>query len=74
MDSPYRRTFVERCNELSQLLSLYEGIPECEGPLTFVVGEPGIGRTAITEHIGRHVAVVTKCYSARPRSCMIAAP
>jgi len=57
-DSPiYRRTFVGREHELKQLQRAFDAALSGQGGLTMVVGEPGIGKTALCEQISTYVAV-----------------
>jgi serine/threonine protein kinase len=48
-DPLYRRVFVGRENELRQLQQAYDAAVSGQGGLVMVVGEPGIGKTAICE-------------------------
>jgi DNA-binding CsgD family transcriptional regulator len=60
--------FVGRDRELRQLQAAYEGAAAGQGSLVTVVGEPGIGKTALCEQFIRHVvdagglALVGHCY------------
>ena len=57
-DNPiYRRTFVGREQELRQLQNAFDGALSGQGALTMVVGEPGIGKTALCEQLATYVAV-----------------
>jgi serine/threonine protein kinase len=47
----YRRVFVGREPELKQLQSSFDGAVSGKGSLIMVVGEPGIGKTAICEQL-----------------------
>ncbi len=58
MDNPlYRRTFVGRENELSQLKSAFDGALSGQGGLVMVVGEPGIGKTALCEQLATYATL-----------------
>src|SRR5215467_14642844 len=48
--------FVGRDRALKQLQAAYEGAAAGQGALVTVVGEPGIGKTALGEQLVRHVA------------------
>jgi len=57
-DSPlYRRVFVGREAELRQLQSCFDAAASGQGALTMVVGEPGIGKTALCEQLATYVAL-----------------
>ncbi|MFP3898815.1 MAG: protein kinase domain-containing protein [Dehalococcoidia bacterium] len=57
-ESPlYRRVFVGREAELRQLQSAFDAAASGQGSLTMVVGEPGIGKTALTEQLGTYVSL-----------------
>jgi eukaryotic-like serine/threonine-protein kinase len=57
-DNPvYRRTFVGREVELRQLQSTFDAALSGQGALVMVVGEPGIGKTALCEQLATHVAL-----------------
>jgi archaellum biogenesis ATPase FlaH len=64
----YRRVFVGREAELRQLQSAFDGAMSGQGALTMVVGEPGIGKTALCEQLATYVtlrggkALVGHCY------------
>jgi tetratricopeptide (TPR) repeat protein len=64
----YRRVFVGREPELRQLQSAFDAATSGQGSLTMVVGEPGIGKTALTEQLATYVslrngrALVGHCY------------
>jgi tetratricopeptide (TPR) repeat protein len=64
----YRRVFVGREAELRQLQSAFDAAASGQGSLTMVVGEPGIGKTALTEQLATYVslrngrALVGHCY------------
>ncbi len=53
----YRRVFVGREPELKQLQSAFDGAVSGQGALTMVVGEPGIGKTAICEQLKTYVTL-----------------
>ena len=58
LDSPlYRRTFVGREAELRQLQTAFDAALSGQGGLLMVVGEPGIGKTALCEQLATYVAV-----------------
>src|SRR5439155_10169662 len=56
-DPLYRSTFVGREAELKQLQSAFDAALSGEGALLMVVGEPGIGKTALCEQLATYVAV-----------------
>ncbi len=57
-ESPlYRRVFVGREAELRQLQSAFDGVASGHGSVLMVVGEPGIGKTALTEQLGTYVSL-----------------
>ena len=57
-DNPlYRRTFVGREAELKQLQAAFDGALSGQGALAMVVGEPGIGKTALCEQLATYAAV-----------------
>ena len=57
-DNPlYRRTFVGRENELRQLRAGFDAAASGQGTLTMVVGEPGIGKTALIEQLATYAAL-----------------
>jgi hypothetical protein len=57
-ESPiYRRVFVGREAELKQLQSAFDGAMSGQGALMMVVGEPGIGKTAICEQLSTYVTL-----------------
>ena len=64
----YRRVFVGREAELRQLQSAFDAATSGQGSLTMVVGEPGIGKTALCEQLATYVslrngrALVGHCY------------
>src|SRR5205814_5403309 len=53
----YRRTFVGREAELKQLQSAFDAALSGQGGLMMVVGEPGIGKTALCEQLQTYVAL-----------------
>ncbi|TES83276.1 MAG: zinc-ribbon domain-containing protein [Dehalococcoidia bacterium] len=53
----YRRVFVGREAELKQLKSAFDGALSGQGALMMVVGEPGIGKTALCEQISTYVTL-----------------
>jgi tetratricopeptide (TPR) repeat protein len=53
----YRRVFVGREAELRQLQSAFDAAASGQGSLTMVVGEPGIGKTALTEQLATYVSL-----------------
>jgi tetratricopeptide (TPR) repeat protein len=57
-ESPlYRRVFVGREAELRQLQSAFDAATSGQGSLTMVVGEPGIGKTALCEQLATYVSL-----------------
>ncbi len=66
----YRRVFVGREPELKQLQSAFDGAISGQGALMMVMGEPGIGKTAICEQLSTYVTLrggrtlVGHCYEA----------
>jgi len=57
-DNPmYRRTFVGRESELRQLQAAYDAALSGQGSLVMIVGEPGIGKTSLTEQLATYAAV-----------------
>jgi tetratricopeptide (TPR) repeat protein len=64
----YRRVFVGREAELRQLQSAFDAATSGQSSLTMVVGEPGIGKTALCEQLATYVslrngrALVGHCY------------
>jgi hypothetical protein len=64
----YRRVFVGREAELRQLQSAFDAAASGQGSLTMVVGEPGIGKTALCEQLATYAglrgghALVGHCY------------
>ena len=57
-DNPlYRRVFVGREAELRQLQSAFDAATSGQGSLIMVVGEPGIGKTALCEQLATYVAL-----------------
>jgi tetratricopeptide (TPR) repeat protein len=53
----YRRVFVGREQELKQLQSAFDGALSGQGALVMVVGEPGIGKTALSEQLATYVTL-----------------
>jgi tetratricopeptide (TPR) repeat protein len=53
----YQKIFVGREHELKQLQSAYDGAVSGQGALTMVVGEPGIGKTALCEQMSTYVTL-----------------
>jgi hypothetical protein len=53
----YRRTFVGRETELRQLQAAYDAATSGHGSLAVVVGEPGIGKTSLTEQLATYCAI-----------------
>jgi tetratricopeptide (TPR) repeat protein len=53
----YRRVFVGREPELKQLQSAYDGAISGQGALMMVMGEPGIGKTALCEQLSTYVTL-----------------
>jgi serine/threonine protein kinase/class 3 adenylate cyclase len=64
----YRRTFVGREQELKQLEAAFDSALSGQGSLLMIVGEPGIGKTTITEQLSTYVgmrggrSLVGHCY------------
>ncbi|OGP50649.1 MAG: hypothetical protein A2Y79_07120 [Deltaproteobacteria bacterium RBG_13_43_22] len=64
----YRRVFVGREPELRQLQSAFDAAASGQGSLTMLVGEPGIGKTALSEQLATYAtlrggqALVGHCY------------
>ena len=56
-DPIYRHAFVGREAELRRLKAAFDGAMSGEGALTMVVGEPGIGKTTLTEQLATYVAL-----------------
>jgi serine/threonine protein kinase/tetratricopeptide (TPR) repeat protein len=57
-DNPlYRRVFVGREQELKQLQSAFDSALSGRGALAMVVGEPGIGKTAVWEQLATYVTL-----------------
>ncbi|GAG06658.1 unnamed protein product, partial [marine sediment metagenome] len=57
-ESPlYRKVFVGREPEQKQLQSAFDGAMSGQGALTMVVGEPGIGKTALCEQLSTYVTL-----------------
>ena len=68
-DNPlYRRVFVGREQEQKQLQAAFDAALSGQGALMMVVGEPGIGKTALTEQVSTYVklrggrTLVGHCY------------
>ncbi|MGI8554379.1 MAG: ATP-binding protein, partial [Dehalococcoidia bacterium] len=55
-NSVYDRSFVGRQAELERLRAAYDASLAGQGALIMVVGEPGIGKTALCEQLAVHVA------------------
>ena len=53
----YRRTFVGREQEVRRLHQAYDAAVSGQGGLVMVVGEPGIGKTALCEQLTTYVAM-----------------
>ena len=53
----YRRVFVGREAELKQLQSAFDGAMSGQGALMMVLGEPGIGKTALCEQLATYVTL-----------------
>jgi len=53
----YRRVFVGREAELKQLQSAFDGAISGQGALMMVMGEPGIGKTALCEQLSTYVTL-----------------
>src|SRR5204863_361167 len=53
----YRSTFVGREQELKQLQAAFDAALSGNGGLTTVVGEPGIGKTALCEQLATYAAL-----------------
>ena len=66
--SLYRRVFVGRRMELDQLQSTFDDAMTGEGGFLMIVGEPGIGKTALCEQLMNYVAtkggmtLIGQCY------------
>ena len=64
----YRRTFVGRERELGQLKAAFDAALSGQGGLVMVMGEPGIGKTTLTEQLATYVrlrggqSLVGHCY------------
>src|SRR6185295_12582203 len=56
-DPLYRRTFVGREHEVRQLQHAFDQAMSGNGALVMVVGEPGIGKTALSEQLATYVAL-----------------
>jgi serine/threonine protein kinase len=58
LDNPlYRRVFVGREREMRHLKEAFDAALSGKGALAMVVGEPGIGKTAICEQLGTYVTL-----------------
>jgi tetratricopeptide (TPR) repeat protein len=70
----YQRVFVGRETEMNQLQSAFNNAVSNQGSLVMVVGEPGIGKTALTEQLATYVTskggktLTGHCYSERSLS------
>jgi energy-coupling factor transporter ATP-binding protein EcfA2 len=70
----YRRVFVGREAELKQVQSTFDNAISRQGSLVMVVGEPGIGKTALCEELANYVTsrggktLIGHCYSERSLS------
>jgi tetratricopeptide (TPR) repeat protein len=53
----YRQVFVGRETEVHQLQAAFDAVLAGRGALTTVVGEPGIGKTALCEQLATYVAL-----------------
>ena len=53
----YRRVFVGREPELKQLQAAFDGAMSGQGALMMVMGEPGIGKTALCEQLSTYVTL-----------------
>jgi DNA-binding CsgD family transcriptional regulator len=66
----YGRTFVGREAELQQLCTAFDAASDDQGALALVVGEPGIGKTALCEQLAAYVVaqsgrtLIGHCYEA----------
>ncbi|HTE83123.1 MAG TPA: AAA family ATPase, partial [Dehalococcoidia bacterium] len=57
-DNPlYRRVFVGREREVRQLQAAFDAALSGKGALAMVVGEPGIGKTAVCEQLATYVTL-----------------
>ncbi|HEU0075337.1 MAG TPA: AAA family ATPase, partial [Dehalococcoidia bacterium] len=56
-DPLYRTVFVGREQELRQLQQAYDAAVSGQGGLVMVVGEPGIGKTALCEQLATYVSI-----------------
>jgi hypothetical protein len=56
-DPLYRTVFVGREQELKQLQSAFDAAMSGQGGLVMVVGEPGIGKTAICQQLATYVSL-----------------
>src|SRR5207245_5545580 len=53
----YRRAFVGREQELRQLEAGFDAAVSGQGGLVMVVGEPGIGKTSLTEQLATYASL-----------------
>ena len=53
----YRRVFVGREHEIKQLQATFDAALSGKGALAMVVGEPGIGKTAVCEQLATYVTL-----------------
>jgi hypothetical protein len=53
----YRRTFVGRDAEVKQLQQAFDAAISGDGGLVMIAGEPGVGKTAISEQLATYVAL-----------------
>jgi eukaryotic-like serine/threonine-protein kinase len=53
----YRRVFVGREGELKQLQNAFDGAISGKGALIMVLGEPGIGKTALCEQVATYATL-----------------
>ena len=56
-DPLYRTVFVGREHELGQLKAAFDSAVSGQGSLLMVVGEPGIGKTAVCEQLATYVTL-----------------
>jgi len=54
----HRQPFIGRESELRQLKSAIESAAKGDGALILLVGEPGIGKTALTDQLRRFVSAL----------------
>jgi predicted ATPase len=73
-DPIYQRTFVGRDAEQEQLSFAFDAAMSGKGGVAMVVGEPGIGKTALCEQVARYAlqrggsVLIGHCYEAGSRS------